>query len=43
MVKYKVIVDTSYIKEQDSKKCYHFLYTLWLPHGQLWAIIDGTV
>ena len=43
MVKYKVIAEASYKKEQRSKEMLSFLYTLWLPHGQLWVIIEETV
>ena len=37
MVKYKIIGGTS---KKDPRKCYNFLYTLRLRHGQLLLIIQ---
>ena len=43
-MKYKIIADTSYKKEQRLKDILSYcLSTIWLSYGQLWAIIDGTV
>ena len=39
-----MIADTNYKKEQRFKETLTFLFsTLWLPQGQLWQIIEGTV